>query len=108
MSDPVSVATFDDDAFWRVTFGVTTGNILDAETMTSLTAVFHKAVYQRHLKAIVIEGAGDHFSYGASVQEHLPDQVAAMLRRFRELLTAALETSVVLIAAVRGQCLGGG
>ena len=106
----VTVAPLDSDAFWRVTFGAreSTGNILDADTMTDLTAVFHQTLYQRHLKAIVLEGTGDHFSYGASVQEHMPDQVAAMLRRFRELLTAALDSSVVLIAAVRGQCLGGG
>jgi len=31
-----------------------------------------------------------------------------MIRRFHELLTAVLDSGVVLIAAIRGQCLGGG
>ena len=104
----VTVSPLDSDALWRVTFGAITGNILDDETMADLTAVFHNSSYQRHLKAIILEGAGDHFSYGASVHEHLPDRVEGMLRRFRELLTAVLNSNVVLLAAVRGQCLGGG
>jgi cyclohexa-1,5-dienecarbonyl-CoA hydratase len=56
----------------------------------------------------VIEGAGSDFSFGASVQEHLPDQVAAMLRRFRALLLAVLDCAVPLLPVVRGRCLGGG
>jgi cyclohexa-1,5-dienecarbonyl-CoA hydratase len=108
MRIPVAVETLDSDAWWRVTFGDSPGNILDDQTMADLAVVFHKSSYQRHLKAIVLEGAGDHFSYGASVQEHLPDRVEAMIRRFHELLTAVLDSGVVLIAAIRGQCLGGG
>ena len=59
-------------------------------------------------KAIILEGQGGHFSFGASVQEHLPDHVERMLERFRTLLNALLDSSVVIVGAVRGQCLGGG
>jgi cyclohexa-1,5-dienecarbonyl-CoA hydratase len=106
--DAVVVETLDDGVFWRVTFGKSPGNILDGEIMTALTAVFLDARNAAPLKAIVIQGAGPHFSFGASVQEHLPDRVAPMLAEFRELLLAVLESSRVVVAAIRGQCLGGG
>ena len=108
MTDPVAIETLDDGAWWRLTFGHTKGNILDDGVMRALTQRFREARDARSLKAIVIQGAGDHFSFGASVQEHLPDRVEAMLVQFRELLVAVLESSRVVIAAVRGQCLGGG
>ena len=108
MSDPVTVEKLDDGAWWRLTFGGSKGNILDGRVMAALTDRFHQALVEPSLKAIVIQGAGDHFSFGASVQEHLPDHVETMLAHFRELIEAALDSSIVILAAVRGQCLGGG
>jgi cyclohexa-1,5-dienecarbonyl-CoA hydratase len=60
------------------------------------------------LKAIVFEGAGAHFSYGVSVEEHRPGTVEEMLRAFHGLFRTLLTLDRVLIAVVRGQCLGGG
>jgi cyclohexa-1,5-dienecarbonyl-CoA hydratase len=102
------VSTIDDGAYWRVTFGNGEGNILDHDTMKSIAAVFRKAKASAGLKAICLEGAGRHFSYGASVQEHLPGRVGQMLATFRELAFAILDANVVVIAGVRGKCLGGG
>ena len=104
----VSVHRSDDGACWRVTFSNGKGNILDQETMTKLADVFRQAKASAPLKAICLEGAGKHFSFGASVQEHMPDQVQQMFDTFRDLVFAMLEADVVTIAAVRGQCLGGG
>jgi cyclohexa-1,5-dienecarbonyl-CoA hydratase len=59
------------------------------------------------LRAICLEGAGPHFSFGASVQEHLPDRVSGMLQKFDALLGALLDSHVPVLAAVRGSCLGG-
>jgi cyclohexa-1,5-dienecarbonyl-CoA hydratase len=98
----------DEGAFWRVTFSNGKGNILDGETMAALGEVFRQAKASAPLKAICLEGAGGHFSFGASVQEHMPDQVGAMMARFRDLAFAMLDCDVVIIAAVAGQCLGGG
>ncbi len=56
---------------------------------------------------MIIEGEGPHFSFGASVQEHLPDQIEAMLHGFHQLFYRILDARVVTLAAVRGQCLGG-
>lgn len=108
MSDLVRVAMLDDGAIWRTTFGHANGNILDRAMMSALRGVFHEARQAATLKAICIEGAGRHFSFGASVPEHLPNQVAGMLSEIRHLVLDLLDCHVVTLAAVRGQCLGGG
>jgi cyclohexa-1,5-dienecarbonyl-CoA hydratase len=108
MADPLIITPFDDGAGWRVTICGPVGNILNERVVSALTSAFTRAAETPELRVICLEGSGQHFSYGASVQEHLPDQVAGMLARFRELLFAMLDSSVVAIAAVRGRCLGGG
>ena len=105
---PVQVETLEDGAVWRVRFGGSKGNILDRQVIEALGAAFRRAGEEPHLKAVCLEGEGRHFSFGASVQEHLPEQVEEMLRGFRETLLALFDSSVVFVAAVRGSCLGGG
>jgi cyclohexa-1,5-dienecarbonyl-CoA hydratase len=61
-----------------------------------------------NLKLVTIEGAGDHFSFGASVEEHLPERCAGMLSSLHALLLEVLEFPAPVLVAVRGQCLGGG
>lgn len=109
MSDaPVTIERLDDDAIWQVRFGAGKGNVLDTALMEALTSAFHVAAAARHVKAICLEGEGAHFSFGASVQEHLPETVAGMLRRFDALAMALLDCAVPVLAVVRGRCLGGG
>lgn len=104
----VTVTTIGEGAFWHVAFANGRGNVLDHATMLELTSVFVRARNESALKAICLEGIGEHFSFGASVHEHLPGQVAGMLKSLRDLIFALLESNVFVIAAVRGQCLGGG
>lgn len=108
MPDIVRVDLVDDGAFWRVRFGGSRGNILDCATLQALSGVFTHARSSRALKAICLEGAGDDFSFGASIQEHLPAEVPAMLTALRTCVLDLLDSGVVVLAAVRGQCLGGG
>jgi cyclohexa-1,5-dienecarbonyl-CoA hydratase len=108
MPDLVTIAPVDDGAIWRVTFGGGKGNILDRPMLEALGGVFRDARASAPLKAIVLEGADRHFSFGASVQEHLPGSVAVMLADIRHMATDLLECQVIVLAAVRGQCLGGG
>jgi len=105
---PLSVERLEQGAIWRVTLGGSKGNILDGTLMDALTAMFNEAAAAREVKAICLEGQGSHFSFGASVPEHLPGQVAGMLRRFDTLLLSLVDSAVPVLAAVRGQCLGGG
>jgi cyclohexa-1,5-dienecarbonyl-CoA hydratase len=108
-SDPVvRVEPLDDGAIWRVILNTPRANILDGEKTLALTRVFGDAHGDARVKAVMIEGEGANFSFGASVQEHLPEACGAMLATFRGLFRAMLEASVVTLAVVRGQCLGGG
>jgi len=105
---PVRVEVLDDGAIWRAWLATPKANILDMEKTAILDSVFERARDARALKAVVIEGAGDHFSFGASVPEHLPGRFEAMLAGFHGLFARMLDASVFTLAAVRGQCLGGG
>jgi len=104
---PVRLEALDDGAIWRVVLNTPKANILDMEKCGILSEVFAEAGAARGLKAVIITGEGPHFSFGASVQEHLPDQIGAMLSGFHGLFRAMLDARVVTLAAVRGQCLGG-
>lgn len=101
------IEELDKGALWRVTFGDRKGNVLDRRTMAELSDVFRTA-RSRSVKAICLTGAGSQFSFGASVQEHLPGDVTDMLRSIRQLILDLLDSDVIVLAAVRGQCLGGG
>ncbi|MFN8058060.1 MAG: enoyl-CoA hydratase-related protein [Vicinamibacterales bacterium] len=107
IADPVRVEPIHGGACWMVVLGGSKGNILDAASMDALRRVFDRAAGDPHLKAICLTGDGAHFSYGASVPEHLPDRVEGMLRRFHDLVGTMIACSVATLAAVRGQCLGG-
>jgi cyclohexa-1,5-dienecarbonyl-CoA hydratase len=105
---PVRVEPLEDGAYWRVVLGGSKGNIIDTAMTEVLIQLFHKAGHTRELKAVCIEGEGKHFSFGASVPEHLPDNVGKMLPTFHELFRVMANSHIVTLAAVRGQCLGGG
>ena len=96
------------DALWRISLNSPKGNVLDAEMTAELTEVFHAAAAEPRLKAILLAGEGSHFCFGASVAEHQPDQVAAMLAGFHELFRTITASGVPVFASVRGCCLGGG
>lgn len=106
--DALRVHSSHDGQLWRVLLNRPPGNILDAQIVDALTALFESAVTQRALKLIAIEGEGAHFSFGASVQEHLPKECAQMLASFRGMLSALHASQISCHAVVRGQCLGGG
>ena len=105
---PIRLEALDGGAIWRAVLNTPKANILDREKCEILSEIFLEAGEEPGLKAIVIEGEGPHFSFGASVPEHLPDQIQAMLSGFHSLFYRILDANVVTLAAVRGQCLGGG
>lgn len=104
----VRVESLEEGAIWRARLNTPKANILDRDKVVALTAMFERARRDDRVRAIVIEGEGPNFSFGASVQEHLPDACAGMLSSFHAMFRAMLDASVATLAAVRGQCLGGG
>ncbi len=92
----------------RVILAAPKGNIVDQAMMADLEVIFDQVSIRRHLKAIVLIGEGPTFSFGASVQEHLPEQISDTLTRLHGLIRRIAEAPAPTIAAVRGRCLGGG
>jgi cyclohexa-1,5-dienecarbonyl-CoA hydratase len=92
----------------RVALAAPKANIVDKAMMAALAAAFDDLRNRPQLKVMILTGEGPHFSFGASVQEHLPEHVRTMLPQFSRLLGQMLELPAVTVAAVRGQCLGGG
>lgn len=83
-------------------------NILSARMMGELSAQLDEAIRRPRLKLIVLTGEGRHFSYGASVEEHLPGKVDEMLPGFHRLIGRIIDLPVPTLAGVSGLCLGGG
>lgn len=83
-------------------------NILDRKMMRDLVESLAGLKWDGKLKLVLIGSEGPHFSFGASVEEHLPDQIAPTLVQLRDLLRAIALLPAPTIAMVRGQCLGGG
>lgn len=92
----------------RLTLNRPKANVLDAEMVGALRTAVRGLAAVGPLKLLVIEGAGAHFSFGASVAEHLPEQVRPMLEGFHALFREIEALGVPTAALVRGQCLGGG
>ncbi len=84
------------------------GNVIDHIMMEDLQAVFNSFANKPELKLIVLEGAGKHFSFGASVEEHKKEFAAAMLKGFHQLFYTLRDLAIPTLAKVSGQCLGGG
>ncbi len=84
------------------------GNVLDGRMVAALRREVAALCSEQCVTAILFEGAGRHFSFGASVEEHTKERVADMLVGFHGLFRDLAACGKVLLAAVRGQCLGGG
>lgn len=83
-------------------------NVLDAAMIGGLAATLRQHRERTDLAAVLLDAEGPHFSFGASVEEHLPANCAAMLAQFHALLQGMLDYPAPVLVAVRGQCLGGG
>jgi cyclohexa-1,5-dienecarbonyl-CoA hydratase len=108
MSAPVSVAYNADQSRAALTLYHPKGNILTAEMVAALRAAIESNSQNHRLKVITIEGAGRDFSFGASIPEHAPDQIGAVLPEMHALIYDLLDAPAVTAAVVRGRCLGGG
>ena len=104
-----AIAWFEEEgALVRIRLSRPKANIIDSAMMQALELHFAKCTANPGVKAVILDAEGDHFSFGASVDEHMPEQCGDMLANFHKLLKKMLACSVPVIAAVKGQCLGGG
>jgi len=97
-----------DGALLRLTLARPKANLVDAAMIAALDGAFVAWRGRQGLRGVLLDAEGPHFSFGASVEEHLPARCAAMLKGLHGLLVAMLEWPRPILVAVKGQCLGGG
>ncbi len=83
-------------------------NILSAAMMAEIRSFLKDDLHNQNRKLVIFKGAGDHFCFGASVEEHTADQVDNMLPGFHLMCGDILAHPVPTLAKVTGFCLGGG
>ncbi|MFQ6606457.1 MAG: enoyl-CoA hydratase-related protein [Fidelibacterota bacterium] len=107
-AQPVLMDSFHDGQVIRLTLNAPKGNVLDKAMMEALQQHLDSLAERPEVKLLLLTGAGKHFSFGASVPEHLPEHVGTMLSQFHRLFYTLIELALPTAALVSGQCLGGG
>ena len=92
----------------RITLRGGRGNVIDAAMATEIADVLIERTDGPHLKCVTIEAEGDNFSFGASVPDHAGAGARPLLENLHRAVSAVLHVNVPVVAAVRGNCLGGG
>jgi cyclohexa-1,5-dienecarbonyl-CoA hydratase len=92
----------------KIVLNAPKANILEAAMLAEIAGALDALADKKSVKLIAFEGAGKHFSFGASVPEHTKENAAMMLRAFHGVFYRLVGLSVPTMAVVRGQCLGGG
>lgn len=82
-------------------------NILTLAMMNALSEALSAHKDNPHLRLVVIHGSGNHFSFGASVEEHQKEQAPSMLTGFHAMIRQVAAYPVPIAALVEGSCLGG-
>jgi cyclohexa-1,5-dienecarbonyl-CoA hydratase len=105
---PLKVWLDQDGKLLRLRLSRPKANIVDAAMIAALRAALDQHLSNARLRGVLLDAEGPHFSFGASVEEHLPESCAAMLQQLHALILQMIESTVPILVAVRGQCLGGG
>ena len=105
---PLKAVLERDGALLRLTLARPKANIVDASMITALSGALARHEADRAIRGVLLDAEGPHFSFGASVDEHLPASCGTMLATLHALVMAMIEFPAPILVAVRGQCLGGG
>ena len=105
---PLKVWLDRDGTLLRLRLARPKANIVDAAMIADLESALAKYRDTRELRAVLLDHEGPHFSFGASVDEHLPGQCAEMLKALHSLVRSMVSFPLPLLVSIKGQCLGGG
>ncbi len=84
------------------------GNVVDIALCRQLLEAIESAAGADDGKVLILRGAGKHFSFGASVEEHLPDKAPEMIAALGAVIRVLVGFPYPTLAGVQGSCLGGG
>lgn len=89
-------------------------NALSPRMVAELTALYRRPLLDEGIRAVLLAGAGKHFSGGADL-EHLktmkdaePIEHQIESRRLRNLFEAVLRQPALTVAMIQGSCVAGG
>lgn len=105
---PLEVWLDQDDQLLRLRLARPKANIIDAPMIAALRAALSQHTSNNRLHAVLLDAEGPHFSFGASIEEHLPNACVDMIHQMHSLILQIVESAVPVLVSVRGQCLGGG
>jgi cyclohexa-1,5-dienecarbonyl-CoA hydratase len=97
-----------DGSVHTITIDSAPGNVIDIAMCERLRPAIAEAAASTDGKVLVLRGSGKHFSFGASVEEHLPDKAAEMLAALGGVIRDLVGFPYPTMAGVQGSCLGGG
>ena len=83
-------------------------NVIDIAMMEELSHAISLFEEQSSISVLVLQGSERAFSAGVDVAAHTHDKVPEMLTKFHAVFRALVSSQKVLVAGVRGHCLGGG
>jgi len=105
---PLRAELLEDGRILRLVLDAGKGNVIDAALVARMRDTIASAAESTALCALIIDHAGPHFSFGASVAEHTPDKVGNMLPGLHGLARELIALDVPILIAARGMVLGGG
>src|SRR4030067_1213163 len=76
------------------------GNVLDSIMMLELNELLNSFKETNNLKLITFEGAGKHFSFGASVEEHTKEKASLMLKEFHKIFYSISDLAIPTMAKI--------
>ena len=97
-----------DGAVHTITIDKPPGNVIDIALCFQLVGAITTAAEAENGKVLVLRTAGKHFSFGASVEEHLPGEAPEMLAALGAVIRDLVGFPYPTVAGVQGSCLGGG
>ncbi len=97
-----------DGAVHTITLDKAPGNVIDIALCDQLGPAISEAAKATNGKVLVLRGRGKHFSFGASVEEHLPAKAPGMLAALGDVIRSLVGFPYPTVAGVQGACLGGG
>lgn len=103
-----------DDLLWVTLDDPDRANALSPKMVEELTALYGQKLRREGVRAVLLQGAGKHFSAGADL-EHLralrdagPSENRADSHMLRGLFEAVLRQEALTVALVQGACVAGG
>ena len=97
MTAPVELEWDDERGLLHVWLARPKANLIDGEMISAMSEVLRP---RRGMRALLIDHRGPHFSFGASVEEHLPDQCAKMLGNLHHLIRQLVDFFLFLLVVI--------